>query len=154
MSGELDPTAFDVIVLAGKPVQLKPPVGLKAIKMMPKVLSVGSEIIYTAIEAGIPVDRMFINNEFDRVPSTAVVKAIKFISDRLIDRIDELAADVLPLLLCSTYAEIDKATPYEILAALWKAIQFHIPHFVGSNAVDALKKSLVVAEESADTTTA
>jgi hypothetical protein len=137
------------ITIGGETWALKPLRGLKAMKLMPKVISIGSEIFYAAIEAGIPLDKMFLDGAELRFDAGAGLRAFKFIADALTKRWDDLSADIIPFLLCRDYGWLSEhGEVKEILNGLWTAVKYHLPSIIGDDAVSALKKSVTAAPES------
>lgn len=136
------------ITIGGETWTLKPLRGLKAMKLMPKVISIGSEIFYAAIEAGIPLDKMFLEGQELRFDAGSGLKAFKFIADSLTKRWDDLSEDIIPFMLCRDYAWLsENGSVREILEGLWTAVKFHLPSIIGEDAVAALKKSVTVAPQ-------
>jgi hypothetical protein len=138
--------ADTTIKLGDVTVTLLPPKGLKAVKMMPKVISVLGEVLYTAIEAGIPLDKMFIDGTPLSFSSQDGLRAVKFVSEAVLQRWDELSFEIIPFLMCTTKEVLDEAAPNEILGGLWASLKYHMPFFLGEGVFDTLKNSLIVSK--------
>lgn len=143
------------ITIADEVWELKPPRGMKAFKMMPKVVRILSEWVWGAIQNGIPLDKMFLEGSEISITSLDGLKAIGFISQKIVENFGELALEIIPFLLqCKPAFLQDHGEPREILTALWTSLKFHAPYVFGSEVTDALKKSVTAGqvEEAEDQT--
>jgi hypothetical protein len=137
------------ITIAGETWEIVPLKGLKAFRLMPKVISIASELIWQANEAGFPLETFFSEEETE-ITFTVALKAIKFVADTLGKRYDELELRVIPFLLQKDAGWLqDNGSPQEIVSALIGAVQFHITTSFGEGVLDALKKSVAAEEEAA-----
>lgn len=137
------------VTIADKTWELTPLAGLKAIRMMPKVISVAAEVLWAATDAGFPLIELF-SGELDSVGLTSVLKAMKFVADTLGKRFDELALEIVPFLLQQDQQWLQShGSMEEIGKALWIAGQYHIKTSFGEEVIEALKKSVAAEEEEA-----
>lgn len=135
-----------VITLGTRNIILDPPKGMKAFRMMPKILRILSEWVYAAIQAGIPLHKWFLEGELGQVDVGSTLKAVLFISEKMDEQWDTISKDIVPFLLQCDIEVLDEASPKEIMGALWASLGFHAPYVFGEDTSEALKK-LVVAEE-------
>jgi len=117
--------------------------GMKAIRKMPKVLKFLSMLVNAAVKSGIPVDKWLQGQATEFAPTFIdIIGAIEFVSEALGEHFNEFERDVVPFLLdCDPKWLEDHGTPYEIFAALWQAILFHVETSLGTEVTDALKNS-------------
>jgi hypothetical protein len=135
-----------VITLGTRKVILKPPLGMKSFRMMPKILRLLSEWVYAAIQAGIPLHKWFLEGEIGQIEAGNTLRAVLFISEKMDEQWDIISKEIVPFLLQCNIKALDEATPKEIMGSLWTSLSFHAPYVFGEDTSEALKK-LVVAEE-------
>jgi len=135
------------VEVGGRRWEIIPLRGLKSIKLMPKVISIGSELLWAANNAGFPLAELFTEEQDLTASFGDVIKAVKFVSDTLGTRFDEIRIEIIPFLLQQETQWLqDNGTPREIFLSLWKAIKFHAETSFGEEVVEALKKSLAAEE--------
>lgn len=139
------------ITIAGESWEVTPLRGLKSIRMVPKVLSMASELVAAAAKSGIDVGAILTTEGELSFSTDKVLMAVAFISDVLGKRYTEFSQDIVPFLLQKDYAWLaDNGSMGELFSALWEAAQFHISTSFGQGVRDAIKKSVTdVAEEDA-----
>ena len=137
------------ITIAGETWELAPLKGLKAMKVMPKVIGIAAEVLFAGQESGFRIDQIFIEGDTDiKFDLGTALKAMKLVSDVVGERFDEIAADIMPLLLQKPYGWLwEHGLINEILKAMWDAIKFHIETSFGSEVIEALKKSMTAPPE-------
>lgn len=138
-----------VLTIADKSWELEPFAGLKAIKLMPKVISIGAELLWNANDGGLPITDIFLSGTEDlKVDLTAALRSMKFVADTLGERYDELALEIIPFLLQVKDKDWlwNNGSLEEIIKAIYEAIKFHITTTFGDEVLDALKKSVAVEE--------
>ena len=142
-------TEITKITIAGETWELEPLKGLKAMKAMPKVIGIAAEVLYAGQESGFRLDKLIIEGDTDvKYDLSTALKAMKLVSDVVGERFDEIAADIMPLLLQKPYAWLwEHGLINEILKAMWDAIKFHIETSFGSDVIEALKKSMTAPPE-------
>lgn len=154
MPGKSDPVS---ITIADETWELYKPKGMKAAIVVPKLLIIASEIIFTATRANIDLSGLMNEEGFNlSALSSGVLPAARSIAIMLADKW-ELVEGLLPILLCKDREWLEEnGEPYEYLRALWTALNFQIPGIIGPEQWASLKKSYSEAaeeEETEDTTT-
>jgi hypothetical protein len=117
--------------------------------MVPKILSIASELIVAASKAGIDVGAILTTTEEISLDASKVLTAVAFVSDVLGKRYTEFSKDVVPFLLQKDYEWLSEhGSMIELFSGMWEALQFHINTSFGQGVRDAIKKSVTdVAEE-------
>lgn len=148
------------ITIAGETWELHEPEGTESFVVVPKVLTIVSEILFTAARGNIDLTALLDEEGLNLAALTSgVLPAANAISRMLTEKWDDIL-EILPILLCQD-AEWLKThgKPYELLRAMWIAINFQIPGIIGPEQWEALKKSFsearaeVEAEEQEEDTT-
>jgi len=141
------------VSIAGETWELKPLKGLKAMKAMPKLIGIAAEVLWAGQESGFRIDQVILEGDTDPLKKFdlgTALKAMKLVSDVVGDHFDEIAADILPLLLQKPYAWLyENGQLNEHLKALWIAIKYHVETSFGEEVIAALKKSMTAEEEAA-----
>jgi len=120
--------------------ELVPLKGLKAIRMMPKVIGVLSHIFYSVIGAGVPLDEWFNSGE---IKLGDLLKLFNYASLALGDNIDVLTNEIMPFLMQVDPVFLqNNGTPDEILRAFWDACKYHYNSSFGEDVREALKNFL------------
>lgn len=144
------------ITIGGETWELEPLKGLKAMKAMPKIIGIAAEVLYAGQESGFRIDQILLEGDTEiKFDLGTALRAMKLISDVVGERFDEIAADVMPVLLQRSYKWLwSHGQMNDILKAMWDAIKFHIETSFGSEVIEALKKSMTApleGEEAAET---
>ena len=139
------------VTIAGETWELKPLTGLKSFKMLPQIVSIATELIWAIEKSGFPLGEVFSEpDSWDAITVPQILKALKFVSDTLGSRFDELRLNVVPFLLQKDQKWLDESgTLPELAKAIWQAVQFHIGTSFGEETLEALKKSLAAEEAAA-----
>jgi len=141
------------ITIGEKTWVLQPPKGLKSIRLMPKVVSILSEWVYIATQAGIPLGQL-LQGDTETVNTDALLKVLAVVANQMGDDFDVLADEIFPFLLqCHKDFLRNNGEPHEIIKALWIAIKFHFPYIFGTGTAEALKKLVAVEEVAAEQAT-
>lgn len=141
------------ITIADETWELKPLRGLKSVKLMPEVISIGAELLWNAQDGGFPLGDFFLSGQEMAVDLTVALRAIKFVSDTLGKRYDDIALRIIPFLLQKEPQWLwENGNPREIVQAIWDAIKFHVETSFGGDVIEALKKSIAAeGDEAAET---
>jgi len=149
----------DEVRIGGKTFVMKPLVGLKAIKTVPKFLSMLSRAMLTAMKGGISIDKLLLSDDdsvLDADNFTPMLfGAASIILDQLTKDWDVFAFEILPMIIGADKRNdldflLNNGTTSEFTVAIWKAIKFHAPTVLGEDTINALKKSTAAEEQSAD----
>lgn len=137
------------IIIGGESWELKPLKGLKAMKAMPKIIGIAAEVLWAAQDSGFRIDQILLESDTEvKFDLGTALRAMKLVSDVVGERFDEIAADIMPLLLQKPYGWLwENGQINEILKAMWVAIKFHIETSFGSEVIEALKKSMTAPPE-------
>lgn len=135
------------ITIDGETWELKPLRGLKAIRLMPKVISILSELAYAASVGGMPLDKWLLEGEGVTIGFGEAIQAINFMSDALGKRYDEFECEIVPFLLQRDHEWLSgHGSIGELLSAIWAAILFHFESSFGKDTIAALKNSVSAQE--------
>lgn len=153
MPGKSTPEEKCALTVAGETWKLKPLAGLKAISMMPQIISVVAELLWTADANGFPLRQLFEEGAATgrvNVETAKLLEALHFTSQALGKRFDEVRLVVLPFLLQKDAEWLqNNGQPGELLKATWAAIRFHVNTSFGQDVLAALKNSVVVEDDEA-----
>lgn len=142
------------VTVAGETWQLKPLAGLKSIGMMPKIISVVAELLWTADANGFPLRQMFEEGTASgqiRIETIKLLEALHFVSEALGKRFDEVRLNILPFLLQKDAGWLqENGLPGELLKASWIAIKYHVNTSFGQDVLAALKNSVAVEDAGAE----
>lgn len=146
------------ISIAGEEWELAPAQGWRGMIVVPKIISLLSEMIYGASRAEIDLRTLIDENgiNFSAIRAENLL-AFKYIADILAKNWQEISMEIMPVLLNKEAKFLaNEGTWIEHLRALNAAVNFHAPYLLGDDTWSGLKKSFVEAEEeeaNQDTTT-
>jgi hypothetical protein len=145
------------ITIADKTWKLKPLAGLQSFKMVPKIISIATELIWSAQESGFSIEQFFKEEgqtKLEKMPITTALSVFHFVANTMDKRYTELTVEVIPFLLQKEWQWLNEnGTPKEILQALWTAITYHVETSFGKDVIEALKNSVIVEEGSEENQT-
>ena len=139
------------ITIADETWELHEPEGTQAFIVVPKLLIFVSEVLYTAGRANIDLTSLMSEDGLNlSALSSGVLPAARSVAMMLVEKWD-LVQEILPILLCKDAQWLKThGKPYEILRALWTALNFQIPGILGKEQWQSLKKSYSAGREEAE----
>ena len=151
MPGKSEIVEMDAVTvtIGDKTWALAPARGLRGMIVVPKLISLLSEMVYGAAKAEDNLRTLIDENgiNFSSIKAENLL-AFKYIADVLSEHWEDIGRQIMPVLL-NTDAKFlaDNGTWIEHLKALNTAINFHAPYLLGDETWDGLKKSFVAPEE-------
>jgi len=148
------------ITIDGRVIELHPLRGRAARRMVPRLLTLASGLLYAASESGLNIReiiRAFADPSIspDAILSTLdiqrVILAINLICRRLEKEYEELEREVFPFLLNVEPEWLEEhGNLFEVYEAIFLAIRFHVQTSFGTRVSNALKKLAAGEEPAAD----
>ena len=138
-----------IVTIGGETWALQPAKGMRGMVVVPKIISLLSEMVYGAARAEVDL-RTLINEDginFSAIKAENLL-AFKYVSDILAENWEMICLQIMPVLLSRDAKFLaNEGTWIEHLRALNTAVNFHAPYLLGDETWDGLKKSFAAPEE-------
>lgn len=133
---------------------MSPLIGLGAIRIVPRFLSMLSRAMIVALRSGIRIDKILLEENTEvGIDIEMILAASNIILEQLSKDWDEFSMEILPALIGAKAKDVPwmrkNGNTVEYAIAIWRAIKFHAPTVLGEEVMEALKKS-TAAEETAE----